>query len=1326
MSSDRNRQIRLNLDLNVSPSLLFEGIAAWRDLGLLNDPQVKHLCRLYLSDRLPVTQVAKAKTPKPAPKQAVGVDREIPTQKQSPLARISQSLMEELSVRWLLFLGVFMVVASSGVLAASQWERFPASGQYGVMWAYTIVFAIASEWAARKPNLTLTAQTLRIVTLLLMPLNFWAMDSFGLWQTPLGWGTIAVATVSLTGIVWKLCRHRTFLLLPLLLLSYLHWGWGWAAFPLIAVYIGTIATAGNTLITQKRSSLAIADIAITLYTLLILLGRAFFFAAVPLPEMGLAIGICGWLFTWMSPPVAREEETRRQGEMGEDDTETRRHGDTGNREGDDKGENRSPQHKAFRLTASPNSEFRIPNSEFNTLPFWQPFGGFLLFLGWFVSVWDLPALALAVSVLAMLWLFDRLRRVWRKRELAALFLVGWQGLTLIGRVIPSGIRQSAIVIGTEVTQAHDTPGSLLTLTWFPYLIGMLLVNEWIDRNQKPKLVRFGDKLALGFGIFLVCLGFPNPSLRSLNLIASAITLFVITRHRYPTSSFAIHLTHLTGLAAIGSCIFWRFPDISYEAAAAVALVAMLIEWGVAGYSEWRSNCRRQQNPFPQFRGENGRRDRFRQIWRRSSWHFGFVLAGFSYLALYDVRYSIFNDESPWGWMWLLVPTGLTVLSGLQLLTRRKIAGWLSILGVLIAQTLTFSIPTVQLWGLAVGTVLMFFNTRYVWSRWAAAITVGCGVFFVNLSLWEGIPGIPPIRHEKYWLLVWAVSCVSLWGWRSWLQRRDTPTAKLYVPGADGWAIALCVWNLTVLTVLCVFLFFFDDITVQMMGATVLILGGIVYRSWHRPTNATIFGLGWGLELLTIQIVSFYELSTIALAIANIALGLAMQLVGDWWQRKSDRPLPVGWHIVPLLYGIAASVLRVDTATAWTGFLTFGMGLVFIGVGRRQPRLKPIVYLGTLAVSAAAYEILAYRIAPLATGDRLIAIAALATSIAYLYRLLTPMLVPYLTLSPPEIATLAHLHWGLGSISLITATVNPVRINDLLGLGTGFLLTRYGVMQGRDRNNTESKTFHPRELWVYAGILEGAAVILYAGYQLKLGELLLPWLGAIAAIVSYFLYLLPWASWGWHPRPWKNSALLLPVVAAGTTYAIVNPYSLLFIAAFYAILSQLKRQIRLSYYTLFFLSWLLLDLFWQWQLQSGLWYVSPPVLSILFIAQFDPSLQQDNRRDARHLIRVLATVLLGYVALVHSNWLAAGVLSLVLIFGGLILRVRAFLFVGTLLFLLNATNQLILLSQDYSFMKWLIGISIGLVLIWVAASFETRREQIKLLLKNWILALESWE
>jgi hypothetical protein len=108
----------------------------------------------------------------------------VPT-KPSFAATVLQSLGEELSVRWLLFLGVFLVVLSSGVLAASQWERFPTVGQYGVLFAYTLSFCGFTFWAGKPRNLRLTAQTLLIVTLLLVPINFWAMDSFSLWQNPL-------------------------------------------------------------------------------------------------------------------------------------------------------------------------------------------------------------------------------------------------------------------------------------------------------------------------------------------------------------------------------------------------------------------------------------------------------------------------------------------------------------------------------------------------------------------------------------------------------------------------------------------------------------------------------------------------------------------------------------------------------------------------------------------------------------------------------------------------------------------------------------------------------------------------------------------------------------------------------------------------------------------------------------------------------------------------------------------------------------------------------------------------------------------------------------
>jgi multisubunit Na+/H+ antiporter MnhE subunit len=65
-------------------------------------------------------------------------------------------------------------------------------------------------------------------------------------------------------------------------------------------------------------------------------------------------------------------------------------------------------------------------------------------------------------------------------------------------------------------------------------------------------------------------------------------------------------------------------------------------------------------------------------------------------------------------------------------------------------------------------------------------------------------------------------------------------------------------------------------------------------------------------------------------------------------------------------------------------------------------------------------------------------------------------------------------------------------------------------------------------------------------------------------------------------------------------------------------------------------------------------------------------------------------------------------------------------VGTAAFLLNAVNQLIILSQEYSFVKWVIGLLVGSALIWVGATFETRREQIVSLMQNWIVKFQEWE
>ncbi|MFS8814179.1 hypothetical protein ACVW0Q_002382 [Thermostichus sp. MS-CIW-21] len=117
------------------------------------------------------------------------------------MAVLLRNLLSELSVAWLLLLGLFLVVVSSGVLAASLWEEFSPTAQYGVLLAYTAAFGVG---AGRQEGLRLTGQTLEAIALLLLPINMWALDGLGI-----PWGIRVVALGLLIGIplaVWRRAR----------------------------------------------------------------------------------------------------------------------------------------------------------------------------------------------------------------------------------------------------------------------------------------------------------------------------------------------------------------------------------------------------------------------------------------------------------------------------------------------------------------------------------------------------------------------------------------------------------------------------------------------------------------------------------------------------------------------------------------------------------------------------------------------------------------------------------------------------------------------------------------------------------------------------------------------------------------------------------------------------------------------------------------------------------------------------------------------------------------------------------------------------------------
>ncbi|MEN9871084.1 MAG: hypothetical protein RLZZ171_2072, partial [Cyanobacteriota bacterium] len=190
-----DRYIEIYVEAN-QPELL-QGLEEWLRLGLISPEQVKKIARNRLSCVLPIREVVES-IPVLAEINNLGNQRQVLDRATAPhvLQRVFQSFLDELSIRWLLFLGIFLVVVSSGVLAANQWQSFPNLGQYFVLLVYTLGFWGVGFWTGK--DVKLTSQTLTAIAILLIPINFWAISHLGLGRNFLEWGIIAVAVISLT------------------------------------------------------------------------------------------------------------------------------------------------------------------------------------------------------------------------------------------------------------------------------------------------------------------------------------------------------------------------------------------------------------------------------------------------------------------------------------------------------------------------------------------------------------------------------------------------------------------------------------------------------------------------------------------------------------------------------------------------------------------------------------------------------------------------------------------------------------------------------------------------------------------------------------------------------------------------------------------------------------------------------------------------------------------------------------------------------------------------------------------------------------------------
>jgi hypothetical protein len=280
-----------------------------------------------------------------------------------------------------------------------------------------------------------------------------------------------------------------------------------------------------------------------------------------------------------------------------------------------------------------------------------------------------------------------------------------------------------------------------------------------------------------------------------------------------------------------------------------------------------------------------------------------------------------------------------------------------------------------------------------------------------------------------------------------------------------------------------------------------------------------------------------------------------------------------------------------------------------------------------------------------------------------------------------------------------------------------------LVQGRYNSDRSAA-----DAWVYIGCIELVATVFYARMIWTELSVLDAWFAIIACVLACGMYELPWHSWGWSGTPWRHSAVVLPVFTVLATANIVSDPSLLLVAGFYAWIAKRRWNLRFTYISVAFVDWAIARLFDRLNLTDPLWYATLLGLSLLYIAQFDPSLKQPEQRETRHYLRILGS---GGICLVALLWhqetgLIPGIIGAIAIFAGLLLRVRAFLFVGTGTFLLTVFYQLVVLISRYPFVKWVVGLIAGIIFIGMAANFENRREQVTSIFRNSRNELDDWE
>lgn len=1242
------RRIPFEIQVPENHPELLKGLDFWLQLGLISDREVREWAKRYLVSPVPEFIETKAQ-PMSSQGRSQGrtsgdflSDSVRSSTEQTLLTRLLSGFMAELGVMWLLFLGVFLVVVSSAVLASLQWHNVSPIGQYGILCLYTLAFGSAAGWTAQNSHLRHTHQMLKAVTLLIIPVNFWMMDGFGLWRSSLGIIVSLIAGLLLLGMQFFLLRSSTRFQANYIGLSLLHWGWFLPGIPVVSVYVGTIGTAliqvlrsvisSDSALAQGRSPVNSTlnsssdslnhqstpslpfknfELVIVLCGVGLLMVRAIVSAQVPFNQLGLAFAISGAVLCW--------------------------------------------EQQAGTLA---------------------PIGALLLSVAWFVTVGSAwPALGVSCIILGLLW--RQLHQTWKPIVVSGLILFGFQTYWLMQILLPEGGRSALFQTAIRITQAQIS-WEFMGLIFLVPIIATLTFSSYLNHKNQPQLAKIALNFAGMTGILCVLPGIFNPTIRSIYFLVSFIILgfgnFAIRRsnsHQVSRTNVNVgdivspdypkRLVTLTQMTAIGwvlSVLDGQFKALgALESWAIVGVVGAIVEWGLV----------------------QRLRDR---VWKKSAWVIGLGFAVMAWIVLLSLLWTeegqqILMANPRWLWLWWVIPAALTIGARLKARSPQTMPvnsnqmSLTSTVMIFAGFCLTNGSVNDMIFNSTIAVVLMALNTQILRTLAAAATTIGILLLLIQAILTRSVFATTP------WF---GMVVLSLWVVHQGLNGRllahhqsnaSNPNASNpnranpnpshhnqliahYSQALDGWAIGIVLVS------------FFTAIVLELLAWTngIQLLDSLS-NPFPIPFSRPFFSL----------LFDRYANGRILIDAAFIAVGMVVrgQNSGQQWV-----------------------LLRLGMILEW--------GVSYL-------------------LSHAELELWARSWSAI---DRLACFALLSIAIGWFMQALQVPIRKAFRLSQEDTKMLPDFHWTVAacivSIVILFSFVSPLSVFGLWQLaGCLGLMSAYGFLRGR---------LHPN--WLYGAVISFCIALEVVLSRFLPDVVLQVWGVAIATAVAFGLAVLPWRQLGWSLiGPIRNCAIALPGVVLILTAWMVNLPGLLLAGGFYAWLAINAQRFAFNYVSILLGIWASFRLIHFWNLTDPLWYVSILAAATVVIAESEPGLQGRSQRQNRHSMRCLAIGFMALTALVQaeSSWalgLLTIMLGLLLVVVGLAMRTRAYLYVGTLLFIVQVLKQLFVFITAYSMLLWALGITVGLLLIWVAATFESRRSSTIALMQYWSAELDRWE